>query len=86
LHFSAGKCVFCWTDAIAPDAAKPQHFCLEVEARFREKSRSANGCQWRLFELPTRKANWPTLPVGLGVSRVIGSMTARDGNTVRKFY
>src|SRR5664280_1968721 len=26
-----------------PDAAKPQHFCLEVEARFRDSSRSMHG-------------------------------------------
>jgi hypothetical protein len=26
-----------------PDAAKPQHFCLEVEARFRDFNRSMHG-------------------------------------------
>jgi hypothetical protein len=41
IAFSNGRMCACRTDAIAPDAAKPQHFCLEVEARFREKSRSS---------------------------------------------
>jgi len=35
------------TDASFPDAAKPQHFRLEVEARFRQLSRSTDDFQWR---------------------------------------
>src|SRR5208283_6105958 len=33
--------------ASVPDAAKPQHFCLDAEARFRNLSRSIDGFQLR---------------------------------------
>jgi len=33
--------------ASVPDAAKPQHFRLEVEARFRDSSRFTHGSVWR---------------------------------------
>src|ERR1022692_2847870 len=46
------------TDASIPDAAKPQHFCLEVEARFRDLSRSTYGFQSRSVGTQLRRLYW----------------------------
>src|SRR5665811_1283951 len=49
------------TDARIPDAAKPQHFCLEVEARFRDLSRSTYGFQSRSIGTQRRRPYRPYL-------------------------
>jgi hypothetical protein len=51
------------TGAIVPDAAKPQHFCLEVEARFRDSSRFhalvlTGGLRRRKSEAGARLTGW----------------------------
>ena len=71
------------TGASVPDAAKPQHFRLEVEARFRDSSRSIHVSRW-FGGLRRRELEHCARPTCWVVNDLYGNAAANDRGRVKQ--